>query len=68
MLNSLVEFARRKTLEVGALPPGNVDDLNIFAGAHEIGPSRRFVDADVLQRIRKRLGQQHIVRAAHKAA
>src|SRR4029078_393738 len=48
MLNSLVQLARGKALEIRALPPRYVDDLNIFAGAHEIGSSRRFVDADVL--------------------
>ena len=36
-LQSLVELARGKALEIGALPPGDVDDLDIFAGAHDIG-------------------------------
>ena len=52
MLDSLVELARGEALEVGALPPGDVDDLDIFAGTHDIGLSRRVVDADVLQRDR----------------
>ena len=48
MLHALVELARGEALEVGALPPGDVDDLDIFAGAHEIGLGRRMVDADIL--------------------
>ena len=65
MLHALVELARGEALEVGALAAGDVDDLDVFAGAHEIGLSRRIVDADILQRIGKRLGQQRLVRRAH---
>ena len=56
-LDPLVELARGKALEVGALATGDVDDLNIFPGAHEIGCGRRPVDANILQRVGKRLGQ-----------
>ena len=68
MLNSLVELARGKALEIGALAPGNVDDLDEFAGAHDIGLGGRLVDADILQRIGERLGQRRLVRHAQAAA
>ena len=48
MLDALVELARREALEVGALPAGDVDDLDILAGAHEIGLGRRMLDADIV--------------------
>ena len=50
MINALVEFARGEALEIGALPPGDVDDLDIFAGAHDISLCRRVVDANILER------------------
>ena len=48
MFEPLVERAGGKALEIGALASGHVDDLNIFAGAHDIGLGRRAVDADIL--------------------
>ena len=68
MLHALVELARGKALEVGALPPGNVDDLDIFAGAHDVGLRRRLVDADILKRIGERLWQVGFARATKPAA
>ena len=42
MLDALVELARGETLEVGALAPGDVDDLDVLAGTrrHRLWPSR----------------------------
>jgi len=50
------------------LATGDVDDLNIFAGSHEIGPGRRPVDANFLQRISKRFGQDGVARRAQPRA
>ena len=60
-LDALVELARGEALEIGALAAGDIDDLDVFAGAHEIGLRRRAVDADILQRIGERLGQRRLV-------
>ena len=67
MFQSLVERARGKALEVRALAAGDIDDLDIFAGAHEIGLGRRLVDADILNGIGQRLGQVRLVRRANAA-
>ena len=67
MLQALVERARGKALEVGALAPGDVDDLDIFAGANQIGLGRRPVDADILNGIGQRLGQVRLMRRANAA-
>ena len=56
MLDALVELARGEALEVRALAPGDIDDLDIFSGTDDIGLSRRVVDADILQRVSERLG------------
>ena len=60
-LLALVELAGGKALEIGALAAGDVDDLDVFAGADEIGFRRRPVHADVLQRIGERLRQHDAV-------
>ena len=65
---TLVELARGEALEVGALAPGDIDDLDILAGANEIGLCRRLIDADVLKRVGERLGQQRFVRRAQARA
>ena len=67
MFQSLVERARGEALEVGALAAGDIDDLDIFAGANHIGFGRRLVDADVLKGIGQRLGQERLVRWANAA-
>ena len=48
MLDALVKLARREALKVGALPAGDVDDLDVLAGTHEIGLSRRMLDANIV--------------------
>ena len=48
MLLTLVELAGGEALEVGALASRDIDDLDVLAGAHEIGLGRRMVDADIL--------------------
>ena len=57
-LPALVQLAGGKALEIGALAAGDVDDLDVFAGADDIGFRRRPVDADVLQRVGQRLRQE----------
>ena len=50
-LQSLVKSARLKALEVCALAAGDVDDLNIFAGAYHIGLGCCLANADILEGI-----------------
>ena len=59
-LDAAVELSGGKALEIRALPAGHVDDLDVFAGADEIGIRRRPVDADVLQRVGQRLRQHDL--------
>jgi hypothetical protein len=59
MINALVEFAGGEALEIGALPPGDVDDLDIFARAHDL--CRRVVDANILERVGEGLQQIRLV-------
>ncbi len=55
MVLALVELARRKALEVGALAPVYVDDLDVVAGLDEIALRRRRLDPLVQQRIGQRI-------------
>ena len=60
MIAPLVQLARRKALEVGALAAVDVDDLEIVAGLHEIGFRGRRMDAQVDDRIGERVGRAAI--------
>ena len=57
MVLAAVELARRKTLEVGALPAVDVDDLDVVAGLDEIGLGGCRLDALVEHGIGERIGQ-----------
>ena len=54
---SLVELARREALKIAALASGDVDDLDVISGAHEIGLCGRVVDANILQWVGERFRQ-----------
>ena len=47
MILALVELAGGEALEIGALAPVDVDDLDVVAGLDEIGLRRRGMDAQI---------------------
>ncbi len=68
MVASLVELARRKALEVGALAPVDIDDLQIVARFDEVGFRRRRMDAQIEHRIGKRVAKLRLRRRADRGA
>ena len=50
-VKSLVNFARRQGLKIRTLTTGDIDHLDIFTSAHQIGCSCACLDADILQGI-----------------
>ena len=68
MVAALVQLARRKALEVGALAAVDIDDLEIVAGLDEIGFRRRRMDAQVEHRIGERIGQLRLRCRADRGA
>ena len=57
MFNALVELSRGKAFEIRALPPIDINDLDVVTCLHEIGLCRLAVDTHVTQRIRERVWQ-----------
>ena len=57
IVQPLVHLARGQCLEIRALAARDVDHLDPLAGAHQIGAGRRRLDADVVDGVGQRLGQ-----------
>ena len=69
MGNALVQLARGETLEIGALAPVHIEDLDIVAGLDEIGLGSGRMHPDIGNRIGQRVGQFEPGRAfQHRAA
>ena len=59
---SLVQSAKRESLEIGALPALHVEHLNVFAGLHLVANRFAGLHVDVLQRFRERVGRSELRR------
>ena len=60
--DALIEPCPMKSLEVRALPPLNVDDLNPLAGAHLVTGRRAAIDPLIVTRVRQWLGKDRLAR------
>ena len=57
-----IDLAEGEGLEVGALAPLDIDDLDELAGLHQIGRRGRGADPEILAGVAERLGQEGISR------